>query len=74
MDDLIAMSNLLNEIPGGVLRGKILKFIAIACKKNGIFRRIFFIFASYSYQFYKYIKNYRVQLQYSDYTKWIEEK
>jgi hypothetical protein len=74
IDDLIPMADLMMGVPQGLRRGKILKFIAIACKKSAIFHHAFFIFASYSYKLYKYIKNYRMQKRYSSYAGCLEER
>ena len=69
MDEMMPIANLLVEMPESNLKGKVMKFTAIFCRKHIILHKAFCFFASYSYKTLKYIKNYRLRRQYVSYVK-----
>ncbi|HUD02036.1 MAG TPA: glycosyltransferase [Rhabdochlamydiaceae bacterium] len=73
MDEMIPIADLLMDMPESKLKGKVMKFTAIFCKKHIFLQKSFCFFAGYSYKTLKFLKDYRLRKQYVSYVKLVKE-
>ena len=73
IDEICSIADMMAGLPGGEIRGRILKKAAFFCKKSLLFQRAFWFFVKSSYKTFKYIKNYRALSRYKSYNRLLKE-